>query len=281
MLIKCIKHDLLATYREFSGLYTALILLAIVGPFITKSNNPYLIGILFLGIFGVVVATLVVTFLTIIRLYSRRLFSDEGYLTLTLPVKTSDTVISKVATGTIWSIATATVFLIAGALFTTIIFFLYAGSNWASQVKDISSAIGQIASTGIFGVFGRLSLLGIPMSLVDTIYSMILLIFVITLVNTSIIRKNRVAFGIVIYFALSLTLNYIMSLFHTTPFVFRDVALYFQNINSMSDLLLGLRQVSFTVSLPDYAFGILGQGVFAAGLGYATLWLLDHKLEME
>jgi hypothetical protein len=72
-----------------------------------------------------------------------------------------------------------------------------------------------------------------------------------------------------------------MSLFHTTPFVFRDVALYFQNINSMSDLLLGLRQISFTVSIPDYAFGILGQGVFAAGLGYATLWLLDHKLEME
>jgi len=281
MLIKCIKHDLLATYREFSGLYTALILLAIVGPFITKTNNPLLIGLLFLGIFGVVVATLVVTFLTIIRLYSRRLFSDEGYLTLTLPVKTSDTVISKVATGTIWSIATAAVFLIAGALFTTIIFFLYAGSNWASQVKDVSSAIGQIASTGVFGVFGRLSLLGIPMSLVDTVYTMILLIFVITLVNTSIIRKNRVAFGIVIYFVLSLTLNYIMSLFHTSPFVFRDVALYFQNINSMSDLLLGLRQISFTVSVPDYAFGILGQGVFAIGLGFATLWLLDHKLEME
>jgi ABC-2 type transport system ATP-binding protein len=281
MLIKCIKHDLLATYREFTGLYTAMILLAIVGPFITRTNNQYLIAVLFFGIFGVIIATLVVTFLTIIRLYSRRLFSDEGYLTLTLPVKTSDTVISKVATGTIWSFATATVFIISGLLFSTIIFFVYAGSAWASQAKDIFAALGQIASTGIFNVFGRLSLLGIPMSLVDTVYSMILLIFVITLVNTSIIRKNRVAFGIVIYFALSLGLNAFMSLFHTTPFVFREVGLYFQNINSMSDFLLGLRQVGFSVSLPDYAFGIIGQGVIAAILGYATLWLLDHKLEME
>ena len=52
MLIKCIKHDLLATYREFSGLYTALILLAIVGPFIINTNNEFIIAILFFGIFG-------------------------------------------------------------------------------------------------------------------------------------------------------------------------------------------------------------------------------------
>jgi hypothetical protein len=281
MLIKCIKHDLLATYREFTGLYTALILLAIAGPFLIQTKVLFLAVIAFFGIFGVVIATLVVTFLTIIRLYSRRLFSDEGYLTLTLPVKTSDTIISKVATGAIWSFATAMIFLLSSILFVLISFFLSAGSSWASQMKDISVVLGQVASTGIFNVFGRLSLLGIPTSLVNTVYSMILLIFVITLVNTSFIRKNRVAFGIVIYFVLSLGLNEFMNLFHLTPFIFNDARLYFQNINSVSDLLLGLRQVSFTVNLPDYAFGILGQGVFAAALGYGTLWLLDHKLEME
>ncbi len=281
MLIKCIKHDLLATYREFTGLYVALIILAIVGPFITRTNNEFLIAVLFFGIFGVVVATLVVTFLTIIRLYSRRLFSDEGYLTLTLPVKTSDTVLSKVATGTIWSFATATVFLIAGLLFSVIIFFVYAGSDWVNQSRTISEAFGQLAATGIFNVVMRLFILGIPLSLVDTIYSMILLIFVITVVNTSLIRKNRVAIGIILYFALSLGLNYLMSFFPGMPFAFRDVSLYFNNMNSLADVLLGLRQVAFTVNLPDYAFGIIGQTVLAVGLGFGTLWLLDHKLEME
>lgn len=281
MLIKCIKHDLLATYREFSGLYLALILLAIFSPFLLRSNNQFLIFIVFLGIFGVVIATLVVTFLTIIRLYSRRLFSDEGYLTLTLPVKTSDTVISKVATGTIWSFATVSVFMATGLVFLTINFFLAAGAEWQASVATLSDWIGQVAATGIFAEIGKLSLLGIPMSLVDTVYSMILLIFVITLVNTSLIRKNRVAIGILLFFVISLFLNGFMSLFHSTPFLFRDVALYFNNINSVSDLLLGLRQVGFTVSVPDYAFGIIGQGVLAIALGYGTLWLLDHKLEME
>lgn len=281
MLIKCIKHDLLATYREFTGLYTALIALAIAGPFITRTNNEFLIAILFFGIFGVIIATLVVTFMTIIRLYSRRLFSDEGYLTLTLPVKTSDTVISKVVTGTIWSFATAGMFFISALLFITIIFFVYAGSSWAAQAKDIFSVLSQIASTGILGEFGKLSLLGIPMSLVDTVYSMILLIFVITLVNTSMIRNHRVMFGILIYFILGLSFNWLMNFVSASPFIFRDVSLYFSNITSLSDLLLGLRQVAFAVSFPDYAFGILAQSVLALGLGFGTLWLLDHKLEME
>jgi len=281
MLIKCIKHDLLATYREFSGLYLALILLAIFSPFLLRSNNQFLIFIVFLGIFGVVIATLVVTFLTIIRLYSRRLFSDEGYLTLTLPVKTIDTVLSKVATGTIWSFATVSVFLVTGLVFLTINFFLATGAEWQASAATLSDWIGQIAATGIFAEIGKLTLLGIPMSLIDTIYSMILLIFVITLVNTSLIRKNRVAIGILLFFVISLFLNWFMSLFHSTPFLFRDVALYFNDINSVSDLLLGLRQVGFTVSVPDYAFGIIGQGLLAIALGYGTLWLLDHKLEME
>ena len=281
MLIKCIKHDLLATYREFTGLYLALILLAIFSPFLLRSNIQFLIFIVFLGIFGVVVATLVVTFMTIIRLYSRRLFSDEGYLTLTLPVKTIDTVLSKVATGTIWSFATVSVFLVTGLLFVSIYFFLAAGVEWQSQAVTLSKLIGQIAATGIFAEIGKLALLGLPLSLIDTIYSMILLIFVITLVNTSLIRKNRVAIGILLFFAISLFLNGFMSLFHSTPFLFRDVALYFNNINSVSDVFLGLRQVGFTVSVPDYAFGIIGQGVLAIALGYGTLWLLDHKLEME
>lgn len=281
MLIKCIKHDLLATYREFSGLYLALILLAIVSPFLLRSNIQFLIFIVFLGIFGVVIATLVVTFMTIIRLYSRRLFSDEGYLTLTLPVKTIDTVLSKVATGTIWSFATVSVFLVTGLVFLTINFFLATRDEWQASVATLSDWIGQIAATGIFAEIGKLTLLGLPMSLIDTIYSMILLIFVITLVNTSLIRKNRVAIGILLFFAISLFLNWFMSLFHSTPFLFRDVALYFNNINSVSDLLLGLRQVGFTVSVPDYAFGIIGQGALAIALGYGTLWLLDHKLEME
>jgi hypothetical protein len=281
MLIKCIKHDLLATYREFTGLYLALLVLALVGPFIINSRVDFLIGILFLGMFGVVIATLVVTFLTIIRLYSRRLFSDEGYLTLTLPVKTTDTVISKVATGVIWSFTTATVFLVTGVLFSTILFFVMAGAEWSNILKTVSEMLGMIANTGIIKVFGQLALLGIPMSFVDTVYSMILLIFVITLVNTSFIHKNKVAIGILIYFILSLAINAFMGLFHANPFIFQDVSLYFSNITTLPELLWGLRQVDFIVNFPDYAFGIVGQAVFALGLGYATVWLLDHKLEIE
>ncbi|HAM62502.1 MAG: hypothetical protein A2Y20_01725 [Firmicutes bacterium GWF2_51_9] len=281
MLIKLIKHDLLATYREFTGLYVALISMAIVGPFVVSTRNEWLIAILFFGLFGFTIATLVVTFMTIIKLYSRRLFSDEGYLTLTLPVKTRDTIASKVATGVFWSFATIAVFFLSFTLFTTIFYFILTGTQWYYLSVDIATILGQISDTGIFKVLFNASLLGFPLSLMDTVYSMTLLLFIITLVNTSLIRKNRVAAGVALYLLASMILGSILSNLHGESILFTELILKLNDSSGFTDFTNALRAFNFTFNGMDYAITLVGKLIYIAGLGFGTHWLLENKLEIE
>ena len=281
MLIKLIKHDLLATYREFTGLYVALISMAIVGPVVISTKNEWLIAILFFGLFGFTIATLVVTFMTIIKLYSRRLFSDEGYLTLTLPVKTRDTIASKVATGVFWSFATIAVFFLSFTLFTTIFYFILTGTQWYDVSVDIAAILGQISDTGIFNVLFNASLLGFPLSFMDTVYSMTLLLFIITLVNTSLIRKNRVAAGVALYLLASMILGSILSNLHGESILFTELILKLNESSGIADVANALRAFNFTFNGMDYAITLVGKLIYIVGLGFGTHWLLENKLEIE
>jgi hypothetical protein len=276
-----IKHDLLATYREFTGLYVALISMAIVGPVVISTKNEWLIAILFFGLFGFTIATLVVTFMTIIKLYSRRLFSDEGYLTLTLPVKTRDTIASKVATGVFWSFATIAVFFLSFTLFTTIFYFILTGTQWYDVSVDIAAILGQISDTGIFNVLFNASLLGFPLSFMDTVYSMTLLLFIITLVNTSLIRKNRVAAGVALYLLASMILGSILSNLHGESILFTELILKLNESSGIADVANALRAFNFTFNGMDYAITLVGKLVYIVGLGFGTHWLLENKLEIE
>lgn len=281
MLIKLIKHDLLATYREFTGLYVALISMAIVGPVVISTKNEWLIAILFFGLFGFTIATLVVTFMTIIKLYSRRLFSDEGYLTLTLPVKTRDTIAAKIATGVFWSFATIAVFFLSFTLFTTIFYFILTGTQWYDVSVDIAAILGQISDTGIFNVLFNASLLGFPLSFMDTVYSMTLLLFIITLVNTSLIRKNRVAAGVALYLLASMILGSILSNLHGESILFTELILKLNESSGIADVANALRAFNFTFNGMDYAITLVGKLVYIVGLGFGTHWLLENKLEIE
>lgn len=281
MLIKLIKHDLLATYREFTGLYVALISMAIVGPVVISTKNEWLIAILFFGLFGFTIATLVVTFMTIIKLYSRRLFSDEGYLTLTLPVKTRDTIASKVATGVFWSFATIAVFFLSFTLFTTIFYFILTGTQWYDVSVDIAAILAQISDTGIFKVFFNASLLGFPLSFMDTVYSMTLLLFIITLVNTSLIRKNRVAAGVALYLLASMILGSILSNLHGESILFTELILKLNESSGIADVANALRAFNFTFNGMGYAITLVGKLIYIVGLGFGTHWLLENKLEIE
>lgn len=117
MLIKSIKHDILATYRDFVALYLVLIVMAVTAPLVLSTRMEWLTALIIISITFVSIGIMVVTFISIVRLYARRLYSNEGYLTLTLPVNTIETLISKVITGLFWSVVTFVVFVVAFLLF--------------------------------------------------------------------------------------------------------------------------------------------------------------------
>jgi len=275
MLIKSIKHDIMATYRDFSGIYVALLVAALIGPFVLQTGNDIINGIAILSLMGIVIATLVITFLTIIRLYNRRLFSNEGYLTLTLPVKTHITIISKVITGMIWSTLTLLVFITAALIFYGIYFFLYSLFKNA-DIGQFLNVINELFTALFQWEVIKTFLVQLPLGLLTSVKDLILLVFIMTVVNTSFIKKGKLPIGVAAYMVIGSLIDglisSIMLLVDGTPIMFN---------NPETLIMLGEWSGDFTINPLAYSVEVVLYVAIIFVLGYASWWLLENKLEIE
>jgi hypothetical protein len=176
MLIKLIKHDLIATRGEFFGIYLGFLLLSVVAPFLILNGPEWMQVLSVFSVFGVLFAIIIVTLLAVIRLFQKRLYSHEGYLTWTLPVSVKLNLLSKVIVGVIWNITSFLVIWI-GALISSTIFL----TQLSTFNQVIDTAILLFIKSGFIGKLFNLSLVFLPQSLVTLVYSVVFLLFVITL----------------------------------------------------------------------------------------------------
>ncbi len=129
MLGKLLKHDFTATWKVPVALDAVLIVLGILTAFTVQNiqhvNESFGMGLFmfsFIGMFyiGIIAANIITLIYLVIRYY-RSLYTSEGYLTFTLPVKSDMIVHSKVITGAVWVflsyICTFLALLIAGTGF--------------------------------------------------------------------------------------------------------------------------------------------------------------------
>ena len=110
MLGKLIKHDFRATWKVTVPIDALLIVLGIIAAFVlhviphvsdSVGMSLFTFGLVGLFYIGIIAANVVTLIFLVIRYY-RNLYTAEGYLTFTLPVKTDMIIHSKVITGAIW-----------------------------------------------------------------------------------------------------------------------------------------------------------------------------------
>ncbi len=109
MLGKLMKYDMRYMARVLPWIYAGGLLISalLCGViFLIDNELVLLFGVnfaSFLFIVAVEAVSICSTVFMIVRIY-RNMYSDEGYLTFTLPVKTSEIVNSKIITGAIWTL---------------------------------------------------------------------------------------------------------------------------------------------------------------------------------
>lgn len=279
MLIKLIKHDLIATRGEFLGIYLGFILLSIVAPILILNGPEWMQVLSVFSVFGVLIAIIIITLLAIIRLFQKRLFSNEGYLTWTLPVSVKLNLLSKVIVGVIWNMASFIVVWL-GALISSVIFITQLGT--LNQVLETIDLL--FFRTGFINKLFTLSLTFLPQFSVSIVYSVLFLLFVITLINTSWIKKGRNAIGIVIYFGLSLIIDAITTQFITRPPV--DINIYqnqpfFNPIDPIQSAYTVLSQFSYTVNIGVILATIALQVSFMILMMIGILYFVEKKMEID
>lgn len=146
MLGKLLKHEFIATKRIYLPIYFVTVVLALVvngfftieSKFFNDGSSFSVITTIFIVLFTVIFVLVLICCLmsgTVISLYRfyKNVFTDEGYLTNTLPVKPISILVTKLITGIVWSIAGAVVFILS--------IFLVDFDLWKEIVKSINVSV--------------------------------------------------------------------------------------------------------------------------------------------
>lgn len=279
MLWKLVKFDIRSTSRDFAVLYMGMFALAVLAGTIPNE----LIGFSLAMSIAFSITLAIVTVTSIIRLFSRRLFSTEGYLTLTLPATSTQQVIAMILTGAFWSIMTITMFMIAFLSMFGIALviemwgqFSFSPIDWQS----LSQLWEAILASELTKDLGFWILTGVPMGILQMFCSLLILLFVIVFVNTSFVKKSKTLIGIVVYLAINNILSEFSRNYITGPR--RDISFQIStDVNGVTQLIpvgIGLEN---EFSWFQYGGMVIFYIVVLAGLGYLTVWLLNKKLELE
>lgn len=266
MLGKLIKFELKATYKFVLLVHGLLLLLAsiisgflwfqglnISGDYVSifaYSALTFLIAIIYaLLLVGSFIGTPIYLGL---RFY-RNLFSDEGYLTHTLPVTTTQLIYSKLITGLIWSAFNLVIVGIS-------ILFLF--SAYLVQFAGISDLMGTILSLLTFSNIGYLGI-----SLLNCIYNLLMIYACVCL--GQLFHKNRRFAAVVFYGLLNLVIQGLISfvtVLGNTSMNMITAYLYTGSISqALSVLNIGL-SIFLMYILPSIIFYIICQFIISKKL---------------
>jgi hypothetical protein len=284
MLRKLVKHDILSTYRDFALIYMGMLAFSILSGYtisIDTSGSGVYSRISFILLMGSVISAFVLTLVTIIRLFSKRLFSNEGYLTLTLPVTNTQTVIAKVISGLFWVLLTSLVFLVSFGIMLTAIWFsignrmLLEGYTWASFWQ-------MFEGIGLVRMIQAGLLLATPLSFLEIVYSLLILLFVIVLINTSYIKKFKMPLGIGVYLLISLALDTLKNYLIASPVIMNNWVIDgIVQPEVIAEMLQSGKPLELIVNWWQYGGLVLFYLAFIGAFGYLSVRLLNKKLELE
>ncbi len=253
MFKKCLKYDLKSIFSVWW--IGALVLIAFSIPAglslrsIFSSTPLYSldyfedIGMLFIILFVFLLASFAL--FSDILIYSRyyhHFYTDEGYLTFTLPVKRSTLYNAKLASAVIVKLASVLVLSFALILFLSI-----SGLGFAEAVRELFLYL--TLDFEVITLF-ILKLLTIFLSSLLTLFT---IFFVITLVN-SFLKKHKVLAGVGLMYALNIVAQYFTNVYtfilmDQKPYTIYDPSFAFQALTDMFIILAMLTAIVLLYNL--------------------------------
>ena len=276
MLKKLIRYDLKAISKIWLiGFVTTLALSFEAGTcgYFLYNDKEYTEAVNILSIFVIVISIIAaavfmigISLLVYIRFY-KHFYTDEGYLTFTLPVKRSQLFNGKLISGLIIQGST----LLAAFLEVTIALILTAREDVFSKeaYEFIKEAIAELQAdhellTGVIIIFAEMIILSILVYIASILFT-----YLCVSTGCSVARKNKVLTAVGIYYGATGALTFIMqilSLFGISGIV----AL----VDTLPD------DISDTIVYLGLLVPILFLSMIIAILYCLNYWILDRKLNL-
>jgi hypothetical protein len=203
-------------------------------------------------------------YISIQKTITGRLFSKNGYLTLTLPVGTHTILISKILVNIFYAFLYFVAFYIG-------VFVLFGGFAKIVNIGELLGGIGDIFA----GVFERFAVL-----LIETLYYLLCFVFALCVIlfcnsvaNSGLIRKQSKVLNFIILIIFIISLSYIMS-FEIIPY-----DLYYDQLENRF-LVSSTYLVSFYATHVFNFSTILWLLLGTAGFYFGSYYLIKNKIDI-
>ena len=279
MLRKLIKYDFKALSRYLIVIHAMLLITAVLGRLLfvgrimsdpgRLSNAGAIATIIGIIIYVILFMTAVFgTMLMIAICFYKNLYSDEGYLTHTLPVTRGQLLISKTVSGSVWMLLDMMMVILS--LFILVLTRPVLDS-FSSSWDELLSAMGFPASTG----YGKILLAFAVLFIVSAVGNVVLIYVSITI--GQLFSNHRVLGAVVVYFVINTIVSIICSIAGT--------------VYSMSSFIHAADESSFVMMVNDgviyqmyarlFLFSLVLEIILAIGAYTVTYLLMQKKLNLN
>ncbi|MDD2579686.1 MAG: hypothetical protein PHP40_06360 [Eubacteriales bacterium] len=272
MFRQLVKHELIATRRLVPFIWLVTAVIAAIHLIASQIDIQWLAGTSMVFLILLAISQVIITYVVVVMRYYKSLYSDEGYLTHTLPVKAGSLLGSKVLTSFIWLILS---YLVAGAVLVIVMAAMNSQRDLTllQMYREIQSAIGFTDTQAAL-------LTGLVILFI--IYSLLLqlaqLFFAMSFGSQSAFHRLGLAGPIITY----LVLNFLLEMAMLVMMVFVPLSLKINldmNGRPTGDLdLVGYGMIEM-IRNPQTASPIIGLGgILFTVLAMAALYWGSHRL---
>jgi len=280
MLGKLIKNEFKTSWQSMSGIYLAagITVLAMLLLLFVKSAVVSVLG--GFALMGISLVAIVMTIVMVISNYNTSMFGTQGYLTHTLPVKSSDLLFSKTIVSFAWIFITS-IFVAAASVFS----FFYSLAQISENTKAFMEQIYQLLSE--LKAIPDIETLKVPMVAILIMFFIFLLAlvckiyFAITIANTKLFRKmpSGLAAIIVLFavMAVSVALFVLGTKYIPMATVIVENSVYFTITKGQLESVFALSPTHPYLPVGGIIFPILT----SIGLQFATSYLIRKKINIR
>lgn len=266
MFAKLLKHDCKAIFKHWWILGACSVLFALIAGacqqvmyvsytthFTLQAIAYILFGFSVLALFFFPLLSAIMAF----RHMRRHFFTDEGYLTFTLPVSKSALLSSKLVATLIFAFFTIQLFILDIVLLATA-----SGENIFEMFEFIADIIAEFYRPHLLAV--ALENIIFNFTILAALAAGILYVFMCITLSHAIAKKRRLLVGIGLFYGIDIALIILARIIYSTGAL---------------DLINVWRSEYFYVFTSLFTLAITV--IFAAGLYLINLHLLDKKLNLE
>ncbi len=272
MLGKLLKHEFKHSARYVTAIYacTAAVLLVMLFALLVKITWLSVAASMILYFAGILVV--VMTLVSVIKNFYDTLYTNQGYLSFTLPVKCSSLLVSKVIVSFVW--------IILSVIALAVIYFIVYQNALAQTDGEIGTILDMLKESGVLDMLPSGAAIAKLLVLIVVLLLLAILTFVgfvyfsVTLANTRLLQKHPKIFGFLIFFGSYAAANSIgAKLTYSLPLSF-----------SVTNEGLKLAFSSMENSESVFSFGIGGtvfMALVALAMLFATGWIMEHKVNIK